>query len=424
MFWGGLRLVVDRQVKATRAIADNFIQQYPNTQTNDSARTLERLVVDIGFFEFVRDRKDVLNPSLTDKKSEALAAASRDAAAYISAQLIKSQGPLDSLPPTVEAYLVDNLDALNRVEGHLHTEPHPQWGFDAAAFTDFDQPTPSLWNLSELHDLLLLKAVYHSQQSQPEQMLSALDAAQLLTVQHSQSPDLLSYLSHFFSVRSASAVTRHLDDVPAAFAQKLLLDDYLERGLESLRFDNWAMYLASMNSVDSDDFRYDTTVGLFPALPSSRSHFFLSTTNTAQLLDRTYRQLATTDPSYCNNDWQAIENTLFERVPWWNMTGKVTVPGYISQLEKTGDLALSAELTHHIVKAKTLAAEQGQWPNTLPGLASQICPDDRWIYEVGLDGQMSLSFSRELPSRGSIYNDSAVSPLTYSATTYSATLAE
>ena len=412
--WGGLKVVADRQVKATSAIADNFIQQYPSTQTNDSARTLERLAVGLGFRDLVRDNEDAPKPSPADKNAEVLEAIYTDAAAYLGAQVIKSQGPLDPLPVIVEAYLTDNLDALNRVEFHLRTEPHPQWAFDAAAFTDFDQPTPTFWHLSKLHDLLLLKAVYHSQQSQPDQQLSTLDAAQSLMAQHSQSPGLISHLTMFITVRSASAITRHLDDVPVAFSRKLLSDDSLEQGLKSLRFDNWALYLALMDSADSDDFVYDSTVGLSTVLPFSRLHFVLSTTNTTQLLDSTYRQIATTDSSYCDNDWQAIENTLFERVPWWNMTGKVTVPGYVSQLEKTGNLALSAELTHYIVNAKALAAEQGQWPDTLPDLTSQICPNDRWVYEVSPDGQMSLSFSRELSS-ASIISDLATSPLTYAS---------
>ncbi|MEM9152658.1 MAG: hypothetical protein AAGB19_19670, partial [Cyanobacteria bacterium P01_F01_bin.3] len=68
------------------------------------------------------------------------------------------------------------------------------------------------------------------------------------------------------------------------------------------------------------------------------------------------------------------------------------------------------------LQAKALAAQQGKWSETLPNLASQTCPNERWVYEVSPGGEMSLSFSREFdwrqpdPDSGAVYL-----PLSYRA---------
>ena len=73
----------------------------------------------------------------------------------------------------------------------------------------------------------------------------------------------------------------------------------------------------------------------------------------------------------------------------------------------------SAELTHHIVTAKTLADNQGQWPETLPNLDFQVCPGEQWIYEVSSEGEMSLSFSHGLDWLKIEENSTWALPLTY-----------
>ncbi|MEL7225283.1 MAG: hypothetical protein AAGL17_10545, partial [Cyanobacteria bacterium J06576_12] len=60
--------------------------------------------------------------------------------------------------------------------------------------------------------------------------------------------------------------------------------------------------------------------------------------------------------------------------------------------------------------------EQGNWPETLPDLSSQTCPDEHWVYEVSPEGEMSLSFSREFYWRANDDNvPSRHLPLTYRA---------
>ncbi|MEO1446482.1 MAG: hypothetical protein AAFV46_09645, partial [Cyanobacteria bacterium J06635_11] len=71
-------------------------------------------------------------------------------------------------------------------------------------------------------------------------------------------------------------------------------------------------------------------------------------------------------------------------------------------------------LTHHVVQAKALAAEQGQWPETLPNLASQACPGELWTYAVTPEGEMKLSFSQDLSEQRPGDPDNRL-PLTYQA---------
>ena len=118
----------------------------------------------------------------------------------------------------------------------------------------------------------------------------------------------------------------------------------------------------------------------------------------------------------CSLDIKVLDAQISEELPWWNVIGHIATPSFMAQWRKGGDRMLSAELTHLIVQAKALAAQQGQWPETLPNLASQTCPNERWVYEVSPDGEMSLSFSREFDWRQPDLGSSAVYlPLSYRA---------
>jgi len=63
--------------------------------------------------------------------------------------------------------------------------------------------------------------------------------------------------------------------------------------------------------------------------------------------------------------------------------------------KSAGDRALAIELSQHVLAAKQQQAEQGAWPMTLPNLDSQICPGERWVYELTGD-TMTLSLSKQL----------------------------
>jgi hypothetical protein len=104
--------------------------------------------------------------------------------------------------------------------------------------------------------------------------------------------------------------------------------------------------------------------------------------------------------SPCDPEWDRKEQLWSQEIgkpAWWNLPGAVVYPAFLTQANKAQYHALAIELTRHVLTAKKIAARTGQWPQTLPNLASKTCPGVAWQYEVSSDGVMSLKLPSYAP---------------------------
>ena len=413
--WGGMSVVAQKQTAEMDALASEFLKQYPPVEQNTSAKTLEILSAKLGLNLLGTEQ------TLPTPDEAASFQAVRDAIGdYFKAQKEKEQGPLDPIPAAVQSYLSDNQATLNQIQTHLQSQEAPVWSFDAELYSDFSYAIPSYLGLVELRKLLLLKAVTHAQQKQFEQMATALEAAHVLGAVPAQRPALISYLVSLIAVDDTVAIMRHLEGVSPTVSGQLLAVDQQKIGIDRLRFENWTSHQA-LNRLFKDPDRTeslfelaDVGLAVLPSVIFEKPYIALSNTNTTLLREKSHDQLI--GENICSLDVDLLSEQMMKEVPWWNVLGQIAMPSFIAQWRKGGDRMLAAELTHHVVQAKALAAEQGQWPETLPNLASNTCPDERWVYEVSPEGEMSLSFSREFDWRVNDEGGSArYLPLTYSA---------
>ena len=292
----------------------------------------------------------------------------------------------------------------------------------------FENAYPSYLGFSELHKLLLLNAINHAQQNQPAQMASVLDAAQSLGKILEGQPTLISYLVSLLAMDDTFAIMRSLENVPPELSAQLLTVDQQQLGIDRLRFENFISYQAMTNALNdpnppaSEKLLIDELVPPGPAMISTnifdKPYIALSTADITDRQEKYYEQMI--GENICSVDIDATDEGFARAIPWWNVLGQMATPNFIAQWRKGGDLMLSAELTHLVMQAKALAAEQGHWPATLPILASQACPDEHWVYEVSPEGEMSLSFSREFDWRVNSPDD----PYPYLPLTYRANLSE
>lgn len=413
--WGSMSVVAKKQTAEMDAIAQEFFQNYPATEQNDSAKTLDKLSASLGLNLLSNSISENLPVSGGTADFQPIKETVGD---YFNAQKIKEQGPLDPIPATVKTYLNNNQATLAQIQTHLQSQEAPVWHFDADLYADFEYALPAYIGLVDLRKLLLLKAVTHAQQNQSEQMVGALEAAQALIDVPAQRPDLISYLVSLIAMDDTIAIMRHLEGVPLGVSEQLLAMDQQQLGVDRLRFDNWTFY-RSLSRAFNDPTRtedlfspVDFGLAVLPGGVLEKPYLALSNTNTTRLREKSYDQML--GENICSLDIEVLEAALLKEVPWWNVIGKVALPSFMAQWRKGGDRMLGAELTHHIVQAKSLAAEQGQWPETLPNLASQACPGESWTYAVTPEGEMTLSFSQDLSKQRPGDPDNRL-PLTYQA---------
>lgn len=423
----GGRVVAQKQAEKTDAIAQEFLQSYANTTTNDSAQKLSVLASGLGIYGITGTEADT-NPD--PAAAETFRSVEKVLKEYISTQGQKTKGPLDPIPETLQTYLEQNESTLTTIQAHLRTSPLPVWNLDIEQLADFSFGVPSFVGLTQLHHLLSIKAISDYQQNQPSEMSAAIEANLVLHKALSQRPELISYLVSLIVTNQSAGVMRHLESVDPALSSQLLSTDQQQLGAKRLSFEGWIMYQSmqkliqqpsDQSSNQSEEFGLEDFSGglaLVNVFPFHKTYLTLSSVNTANITNQAYRQLP--EFTVCSAAIEDIEAQIDLNAPWWNLLGQISMPALTRQWQKGGQTMLAAELTHHVTTAKALAKEQGQWPETLSNLMSEICPEAQWVYEVSPDGEMSLSFSHDLAwlktEENSNTNNTWILPLSYQQT--------
>ncbi|MGD1897786.1 MAG: hypothetical protein ACFB16_12640 [Phormidesmis sp.] len=410
---------VRKQDAKIDAIAQEFLQNYPPTTTNNTAKTLNVLVSELGIRSVTGSDSTFSTPP-DPVQSEAFQAIAQDLTAYITTQGQKTQGPLDPIPENLQTYLSQQQGTLTAIQSHLLNNQLPTWDFDTEELSNLSHAVPSFSGLSQLQQLLSLKAISDYQQQQSTEMNAAIEANLVIYQAIVQRPELISYLVSLVVTNHNMGIVRHLEGVSPELSNQFLATDLQQLGHERIQFDAWTQYKGIKKwAQESPDLAKD--FGMIAALnhlPLQRSYLMLSNVDIAQRMNLSYQQLP--ELTVCSASPETMNAQLYFTAPWWNLIGQVSTPSFIRQWQKGGQTMLATELTHHVTTAKALAAEQGQWPDTLPNLTSQTCPNQQWVYTVSPAGEMSLSFSHEIPwltaEAISVPPSRWLLPLTYQAT--------
>ena len=236
--WGGASVYAHKKTVEMDAIAQDFFQQYPETEWNKSALMLKQLVAEVGISRIINSDTEAESafPEATAEALETLR--NGEMLDYFNAQNAKTQGPVDPLPENIQTFLTENADALENIQNHLLSHRLPVFPLDVDAMGDFSYALPSFFSLVEVQKLLLLKAIHHAQQNQPDAMATALEASAVVTASVVERPDILSYLISLIMTEQSMTVMRGLDNVPPEVASQLLEKDLQQIGVARLQFEN------------------------------------------------------------------------------------------------------------------------------------------------------------------------------------------
>lgn len=392
-----------REQQATTDVqADAFFARFPAATLNDSAQQIDRLGAALGFSPNAR----YLDPVDIDPVAAAdFQAIDPVLTRFLQEQTILVSGPLELLPADLSTYLNTYRSKILSAQEMILAGDLPQWDLTVEALFDPTYPSPGFFNVLYLQKLILLSAVEYHHQGQRAQMLSAMDASWRLNQAIAQRPDLVSQLLSSLVLAQQASLLRHLEAVPADWQARLASHSPQRAILTGLRFEGWLKYkvLQSTWSVRRPSGAFSSQLSEWFSM---RSYFKLKAITTANTTHAALDWLATTD--VCSMPQSVVERRLETlQVSEGGAETAFSSAAIARRWKSAGDRALAIELSQHVLAAKQQRLEQGMWPTTLPDLDSQICPGERWVYELTGD-TMTLSLSKQLVTGAAV-------PLRYAA---------
>jgi hypothetical protein len=380
--YGGGYLYLNIRESQLDKEAGEFLAKTPKTEYSATAKTLDKLIKSVGFKP---------NYSANDSSVEG------KLLKFVKSQIEGKKATLDPVPSELSVYLSQKRSALNAIEAHLNSSELPTWKFDSST-VEFNDPIPAFLIYIDLDRILVLKAIDDYKKGRSKEMLSALMASNKVKQALVNYPHPLGYLVSSLIARRQTNILRKLNGVPEAFKQQSMKPDFKGLGVKAYEFDNWYQYKAVKDYFqhpskhpEIEDY-YDYGIFSSPNFPIFIRDPIrrLSTIDWIQSELQRYNQLK--HVSICSDRLNEAQKQV--RSSWNSLLADSDSSRWIIEGQAR---SLEMELTQKVLTAKYLAAERGgKWPDMLPDLKSQVCPDQNWIYKVMPDGKMSISFSREI----------------------------
>ncbi len=413
-----LAIQPEKEIEQAKAA---FLSKYPKTEDSPSAVKLKELASKLGLKGVVVVKGQAqINVSEADNK--AFQEIHYDLSKYITAQVERPTDEIDVPPEKLRRYLKSKEAALAAIRTHVLKSEVPRWATDTSLIetADIDQPPESYLNavnIENLQKLLALDILDKNRLGQTKPMLESLEVSWKLN--QSLRNTIIPLGNSIITASIHAGVMRKLNGLPPEWQQRFLEHDYRKSTLTSLEgevfFDYQLLKNANLRQICyfycfSTEYREKENKSLIlrPVIRLGQ-------------LGNTYWRLAAIDTAKVGREMSAKlsgENvcsfemdSASEKLAWWNEYGKIGIPDFAYEWRKGGRIMLELEMTQKILQAKELAAKQGKWPQSLPGLESSICAGYKWIYKVSPDGTMSISLS-QTPAW---FNHTTQVPLTYSA---------
>jgi len=319
-------------------------------------------------------------------------------------QVKHQRDALTPLPPAIANYLSTQQTQLLSAQQFILESPLPVWELQVATLTGASQQTTTFFPVAGLQRLLLAQGI-SVYDDEPQSAAESFEAAWRLTEAIAARPDLLSQMLSGILQQQQATLLRYIA-LPREQWQARLSQDQQQSMLQAITFDQWNEYQTLQQRTRS-------TAATSPE-PAWRG-----------LLDKQYLQFSQLDwlAARKRNHSQLAQqqlcqlDTAAEQFPVTphrlNAFGQSGVTLFAQEWIKAGDRMLSAELTQKVIQAKQLAHAEGQWPQQLIQLESQVCPGVAWNYERRTDGSMALWFGQSAHWRVGISGDFA--PLSYEA---------
>ena len=427
---GGNFLAAQQEQEIERAW-EEFAQDWPEVEMNDSALKLAELARDMGINlgigalyrsaatqDYLNSHPDFAISETSPWRGERFR---QEITAYLDALVANPNDDIEVLPESLQRYLAENAETLEAIRSHILNRELPQRGTYPAEVIlekNYAFVLESGLGFAYLQRILQLSMMDRTLRGQHQTAEEILETSWKLNQTLLQEQNLISQLVHLIFSRQQIGTMRRLEPLSPEWQQRLSEYDFRPSLLKSLEPEIFSSYgvskdlefrsygeferileeLVSDNKLEKRKFPIRL---FFWFRPIIRPYHRFSTVNSIQQF---WQELAgaSRQPSICqSDDWVRQTNAAWWSLwTWWDPIDSWDEEypvDFINQERKVAKFLVEVELTQKILQAKGRAAELGRWPETLPNLESRICPGERWVYRVSEEGTMSLSLSREPP---------------------------
>ena len=366
---------------------DDILRRFPAAEASDAAIELERLVFPLGIDVAPRDFEDRERPS--QEQVQAFRRFKRELGGYVDRQIEQAERRrLDPPPEALVDYLELHDERLEAVRRHLTGDETVRW--EMAVEKLQAAPVPNLVGLLELHKLLVADALVRAGGGDSAGALVDLDASWRLNRALVKRPNLMTQQIAITVTRFQSGALRLIEDVPELWIERLGEHDFHGSVLMAMKMEGWLWAQIPEGIYRDDNLRGLKRLWERVAKPYTALCFAdLSDVYRRELERRIGRR------SLCDSRGPDLR----VRPARWNMLGNfVNKEDFTYPLHRLARLELDLELTRKLIEVEAARrGNGGRWAPEVSGIEeSEACPDDRWLYEVGPDGSMSLALSREV----------------------------
>ncbi len=402
----GALLIQQREYRQDVA-ANDFLNNAAQTSRNSVAEQLDNQLQQLGLGR--TDGQSQSSPA-SDSENNNSSITFHEINASLSKYFQKQrhttqhQTSLEPLPSAVTEYLAQPQD-LHEIKRLILDNPLPTWELQVSKLVRDPQPSTSFFPLANLQRVLLAQGL-HLHAETPEVAAESFEAAWRLTDAIAARPDLLSQMLAGILQQQQATLLRHIE-LPGEQWQARLARDQQQAILQALTFDRWAEY----QTLQYQQNQAQSAVSASNAWQSLIGKQYLQFSRLDWLAARKRNQSKFVGRQLCDSGTTPTQFPV--RPNRLNSFGQKGITIFAQEWIKASDRMLSAELTQKVIQAKQLARIEGQWPQQLPKLTSQVCPKIAWNYEKEADGGIRLWFDQSAHWRVGLTGDFA--PLSYEA---------
>lgn len=385
---GGNAYAARRERAVDRAFEDTFgpraavEAKYAVASTNPEARKAEELAHALGFD--LRPRKGRVTGSHSTVP-EAERAAIGD---YVTEQVARADGTVKAPPPAAAAVLASHRIALSRLEDALVSGEVPRWALDLHGDQE-ERLVPNALGHMQTQRFLIADALASVARGEGAAAARALEASWKLNEGLTSRPEIVSALIAVAVGRLEAGALRMFDAsadtwiprLAAMGSRALFVEDLV---LEHRRSTDIVTRYRRLRPEGVGWWGHNL-VSLFDE-PGER----LAWANYGETWAHALAEL---------RDEPAFREHPPDPKPGWSISSvmmSITIPNIRNSFERVDRLALDAELSGKVLRARAARAATGTWPSPSPEVAASRFPGLAWNYAVD-GGAMKIALNRELP---------------------------
>jgi hypothetical protein len=381
--------------------ANTFLDQFPTTKSNQSSRKLDILITNIGLkpvnidsIEKEQNRTPELDKTLTSLN------------AFLKIKLTETTQNNVPIPQDLQDFLTKNRISIIEIRDYLLNAEKPTWEYDVDQMfrNPLNYQFPQFVEIVNLQKILMLQILSDYSQGNIQEIDQTLEVSFKLNQSIQGQSYLISQLVSLMVAQYQAGVLRQIKDLAPQWETKLInyAYDYQEGILNAIKIESLIIGSPFILEGESGNIIFNLV---------EKPYFKLASKDTGNRMKKAFSTLENQD--ICSANIKELETKLGE-FSWWNIYGDIAVPNFTNQWLRGGLVMLDLELTHQILQLETIKQKTSQYPDSLSGLNSQVCPQETWEYQLN-NNQVMLKFSQDFLSKfpGENRGNTFTLPLTF-----------